>query len=318
MWKLTEDYCVYLCEKFGWTGKNITSHYEAHEAGLASNHGDPRHWMRLFGDSMDKFRARVDARLVKPEPQPEPVPVPVPQPEEPKYTIRVKMTTEENIQRAEGKAEVVVDFEEYVGVVVAGEMGNPPLEAGKAQAIVARTFAWPYVLKKEAIMDTSPGQSFRLARMDNKAYAPAYKAAKDTEGLSVGYKGLTVPNIYYADSNGGVVLATEEKWGKIYMPWHQHMNDPWDFAATQGKVWGHQIGMSQQGAAWAASKEGKTAAEILSFYYPETSIIPLTEKLATIPKKPAPPAPAPVVLPTLYLAKINTRYDAGLSIWSDP
>lgn len=30
VWKLTEDYCVYLCEKFGFTAKNITSHYEAH------------------------------------------------------------------------------------------------------------------------------------------------------------------------------------------------------------------------------------------------------------------------------------------------
>jgi hypothetical protein len=60
---LVEDYCVYLCKMFGFTEKNITSHYEAHSLGYASNHGDPRHWMILFGDSMDKFRARVAARL---------------------------------------------------------------------------------------------------------------------------------------------------------------------------------------------------------------------------------------------------------------
>lgn len=65
-WKaiaVAEEYCAYLCKMFGWTTKNITSHYEAHAAGYASNHGDPRSWMNKFGDSMDKFRARVAARL---------------------------------------------------------------------------------------------------------------------------------------------------------------------------------------------------------------------------------------------------------------
>lgn len=60
---VAEEYCAYLCKMFGWTTKNITSHYEAHAAGYASNHGDPRSWMNKFGDSMDKFRERVAARL---------------------------------------------------------------------------------------------------------------------------------------------------------------------------------------------------------------------------------------------------------------
>lgn len=65
-WKaiaVAEEYCAYLCKKFGWTSKNITSHYEAHDAGYANNHGDPRSYMKHFGDSMDKFRERVAARL---------------------------------------------------------------------------------------------------------------------------------------------------------------------------------------------------------------------------------------------------------------
>lgn len=53
----------------------------------------------------------------------------------------------------------------------------------------------------------------------------------------------------------------------------------------------------------------------MAFYYPETSIIPATTVLATIPKK---PAEVPVALPTLYLAKIETRFPAGLSLWVDP
>lgn len=58
-----EEYCAYLCRMYGWDASKITSHYEAHAAGYASNHGDPRSWMIHFGDSMDKFRERVQALL---------------------------------------------------------------------------------------------------------------------------------------------------------------------------------------------------------------------------------------------------------------
>ena len=61
--KTAEDYCVYLCRKFGFTTDNITSHVEAYKAGYASNHGDPNSWMKNFGDNMDKFRERVAAAL---------------------------------------------------------------------------------------------------------------------------------------------------------------------------------------------------------------------------------------------------------------
>lgn len=69
--KVAEDYCVHLCKLYGWTADNITSHKEAHKAGYASNHGDPQSWMRHFGDDMDKFRARVAARLNGSETAPE-------------------------------------------------------------------------------------------------------------------------------------------------------------------------------------------------------------------------------------------------------
>lgn len=60
---VAEEYCAYLCKMFGWTVDNITSHAEAHKKGYASNHGDPISWMKHFGDNMDKFRERVQARL---------------------------------------------------------------------------------------------------------------------------------------------------------------------------------------------------------------------------------------------------------------
>lgn len=60
---VAEEYCAHLCKLYGWTADNITSHAEAHKKGYASNHGDPISWMKHFGDSMDKFRERVQMRL---------------------------------------------------------------------------------------------------------------------------------------------------------------------------------------------------------------------------------------------------------------
>lgn len=60
---VAEKYCAHLCKERGWTADDIISHKEAAEAGKASNHGDPDSWMRKFGDSMDAFRNRVNARL---------------------------------------------------------------------------------------------------------------------------------------------------------------------------------------------------------------------------------------------------------------
>lgn len=60
---LAEEVCAMLCKQFGIRTSNIVGHYEAHDALYASNHGDPRTWMRKHGDSMDAFRARVAARI---------------------------------------------------------------------------------------------------------------------------------------------------------------------------------------------------------------------------------------------------------------
>lgn len=53
------EYCAALCKKFGWTEKDIVSHAEAAKLGYASNHGDPDHWLKLYGKNMDWFRANV-------------------------------------------------------------------------------------------------------------------------------------------------------------------------------------------------------------------------------------------------------------------
>lgn len=55
--------CAYLCKEYNIPVSNVVGHYEAHAAGYANNHGDPRNWQRKFDDSMDAFRQRVSALL---------------------------------------------------------------------------------------------------------------------------------------------------------------------------------------------------------------------------------------------------------------
>lgn len=55
--------CAYLCQQFGIKPENVVGHYEAHDAGYGSNHGDPRNWQIKHGGSMNAFRAEVAALL---------------------------------------------------------------------------------------------------------------------------------------------------------------------------------------------------------------------------------------------------------------
>jgi len=70
VWDLATELCAELCKRFGWTEENITSHYEAHAAGYANAHSDPKGYFAKHGLTMDDFRQRVGELLNhKPEPK---------------------------------------------------------------------------------------------------------------------------------------------------------------------------------------------------------------------------------------------------------
>lgn len=60
---VAEEYCAELCRTYNIPIDKIVGHVEAHEQGYGSNHGDPEHWMKRFGENMDDFRNRVKALL---------------------------------------------------------------------------------------------------------------------------------------------------------------------------------------------------------------------------------------------------------------
>lgn len=61
------ELCVYLCKEFSLSASDIIDHSEGHQLGIASNHGDVRHWFRRHGKTMDIFRSEVNKELNKKE-----------------------------------------------------------------------------------------------------------------------------------------------------------------------------------------------------------------------------------------------------------
>lgn len=60
---LAAQYCAELCRKYGIEVEKIVGHCEAYKRGYGSNHSDPEHWMKKFGETMDDFRKQVSVIL---------------------------------------------------------------------------------------------------------------------------------------------------------------------------------------------------------------------------------------------------------------
>ena len=180
--------------------------------------------------------------------------------------MKVKITTKENMKYygCEKNTIVDVDLEDYVTCVVASEVGNAKLEACKAQAVAARTFAIARgVLSGKAISDSaSVAQAYRANRIN---YPVAQMASEQTMGQILTYNGKPISAVY-CGANGGHTYSSEEVWGTKH-PYLVSQQDPWDKETKKG----HGVGMSQAGAINAA-KWGKSYKEILSFYYPGAKI----------------------------------------------
>lgn len=191
--------------------------------------------------------------------------------------ISVKITRLENASffHTQIGAIVEVDLEEYVAAVVASEISNSNLEACKAQAVAARTFAVKKgVLKGKIISDSSTtDQAYRASRYDEKLYFNCIQGANLTKGMILTYNGSPISAVY-SDCNGGHTVSAASKWGGSY-PYLIARKDPWD-AATGKNANGHGVGMSQRGCVYAGN-HNITYDKILEFYYPGTQLESILE-----------------------------------------
>jgi N-acetylmuramoyl-L-alanine amidase len=280
-WQAAEEYCAYLCQLLNLPASSIVGHYEAAKRGFASYHSDPEPWMKKFGDSMDRLRARVAERLNA-------------------MNVRIKLTRQENADFFSVPLNTVItlDMETYLLGVVPAEIGNAPLEACKAQAVAARSFGFVRA-SAGVIDDTTMNQAYRAPRSVHPSYPNAHRAVKETAGQMLHYGGK-VASAYYSHSNGGQVMACHEVW-RENIPYLVGKPDPW---TTEPKN-GHGVGLSQMGAVRAA-EAGLTYREILAFYYPGTSLSAAEDN--TEKEEP---------ITVSYKATVNTSKPLSLNLWEN-
>ena len=186
--------------------------------------------------------------------------------------IKVQITRQENADYFKVNINdiVEVDFEEYVAAVVASEIGNSPLEACKAQAVAARTYAIKKgVLNGKTISDSSEtAQAYRAKRYNKTIYPNCIQAVNETIGQVLYYDNKPIDAVY-SSSNGGKIVSAKEKWG-TEVPYLIANDDKWTAATGYSKN-GHGVGMSQWGCIYAA-EHGFLYTSILTFDYPLTKL----------------------------------------------
>lgn len=182
--------------------------------------------------------------------------------------ITVRMTREKNRQKYGDQA--MLDLEEYLTGVVPSEMSDTsPIEALKAQAIAARTYALNRIRSGDSVDDTANCQAFRAERMNS---LNSRQAIQDTRGMVLVYDGRPV-RAFYSSSNGGRTRRSGDVW-RTHFPYYVDKPDPWDDAARKLNPAirvSHGVGMSQVGAIYAA-KRGFSCVEILAFYFAEATL----------------------------------------------
>ncbi len=163
---------------------------------------------------------------------------------------------------------VKMELENAVASIVAAESPpSAPLEARKAQAVVARSFLIAARARHEGFdfCDTTHCQFLREAPVPG---SPSAKAAVETQNLVVAYQGRPIATLYSANCGGKTRTLEEAGWSA----------EPYPYFAVDcpvsGTVAGHRIGMCQEGAAQMA-RTGKTFREILAHYFPATTLRPM-------------------------------------------
>ncbi len=166
-----------------------------------------------------------------------------------------------------------IDLESYLLGVVPAEMPNSwNLEAHKAQAIAARSYAIANIGKRKSrgydLKDTPHDQAYGGISAET---AKTNNAVIQTKGQVLVYKGKVIP-AYYHSSSGGRTINSKVVWAKN-MPFLKSVEAFDSFRPKNG----HGVGMSQYGANYLANY-GYNAYQILAYFYKDVNLKLLKSK----------------------------------------
>ncbi len=132
----------------------------------------------------------------------------------------------------------VLPFEEYLYAVVPAEMpASWSIEALKAQAVAARTYAKTQMTKHNAsgynVCDVEHCQMYLGVNNENQN---STLAVQQTAGLEAYYNGALIDAVF-SSSSGGATANSEDVWVNS-LPYLREKPDPYD---TEGLVWSRNV-----------------------------------------------------------------------------
>lgn len=142
------------------------------------------------------------------------------------------------IYRSNGNV-VSIDLEEYLIGVVGAEMpASFQMEALKAQAVVARTYALKLLASGKKLTDTVSTQVYKdnneLKKLWGNSYSTYYQKIKEavtsTKGVLIYYQGNYINALYHSTSNGKTEDASMV-WGSS-VPYLKSVDSKWDIQAS--------------------------------------------------------------------------------------
>lgn len=162
---------------------------------------------------------------------------------------------------------VAMDLETAVASIVEGEASGAAPEARYAQAVATRSYLVGARHRHTGydFCDTTHCQYLRGASTYGSI---GQRAALNTRNLVISYQGSVVPALYSADCGGHTRSLKEAGWPAAEYPFFG-VECP-----IKGPPQGHGLGMCQRGSIELA-RQGKTFREILTHYFPATTLVDL-------------------------------------------
>ena len=122
-----------------------------------------------------------------------------------------------------------IELEDYTKGVLPNEMASDwPLEALKAQAVVARTYALANLNKFRSYgFDLSNDTSSQVYRGLRSATEKTNRAVTETAGQLVRYEGQLC-TVYYFAADGGATEDSENVWTESAVPYLRGVKDPYE------------------------------------------------------------------------------------------
>jgi stage II sporulation protein D len=180
------------------------------------------------------------------------------------------------IDKVGGRVQLVnvVGLEAYLLGVVPGEMPKDwPLDALKAQAVAARTYAVGHVVTGKPFDLYSDWRSQVYYGVDSEAPGPT-QAVRDTRGEILTYDGAPAQTFYFSSSGGRTISALDAFGTDV--PYLVSVDDPWD-SVSPNHAWPPRLFTGAQ----LAARFGFAGAVTDVAYVPGTPGKPAVIRLTT-------------------------------------